>query len=866
MIIPEILEELRKYEVEIKLRENNIILSGAKDKVPKELLNEIRSKKSQILDYLNSDKEYHVKTDTYHPLTAQQRSIWLASGRSETSLLYNQASMFLIEGALNYDALEYAINKLISEQESLRTGIHEINGELFQRVYPAIEYQLETFDCAEEHDIIRSFKQFSNFIFDLRNPPLLRVRVLKQEDSKHYLFINIHHIISDGWSVNIFLEELFSSYVNFLKGKRKSDDVRVFSEYAEQQVELVKSESGKKYLEFWKEKITDTFKPTSIASKTDVNTPYYKGDYRNFHLSKEYSQNITDYCRNKKITAFNFYAAVITVLLKKFTGDKVISFGTPFACRTEERYNDVIGCFINTLPVIVDTSESETFDDIILAVQKEITEVFRRQSYPAESIIDNLGVNVAKDGSPLFDVIITHQNYSLSQLEYDNLKIRFIEAPIEKCKSGLVLRIFDEEDSTIINIEYSRKLFDESFIDQLFSHIENVIRQVLKNDKTLIGNVEYINASQKRDLISSLDNSEVQYDNSLTIVDKFKRIVEKYGDSVAVTYGDASYTYKSIDQKSDVIANYLLHTCDISQNEIIGVSTDRDQNLIISILGILKAGAVYLPVNPDYPDARKKLILADTGCKAVLCEREYNEDGVKYISVRMLLESEQYSDSLKYLDSAITQSDPSYIIYTSGSTGTPKGVVVTHKNLYRLFFNDTSLFDFNEHDVWSLFHSFSFDFSVWEIFGALLFGGRLVIVRDEVIQDPEAYLSLLKEEKVTILNQTPSSFHRLQISDEENLALRYIIFGGELLHPAKLANWKKMFPDTKVINMYGITETTVHVTYKEISEDDIEAGISNIGKPIPTLGVCILDKDLRILPPGIPGQICVYGEGYPMVI
>jgi amino acid adenylation domain-containing protein len=276
--------------------------------------------------------------------------------------------------------------------------------------------------------------------------------------------------------------------------------------------------------------------------------------------------------------------------------------------------------------------------------------------------------------------------------------------------------------------------------------------------------------------------------------------------------------------------------------------------MIITILGILKSGGAYVPIDPEYPQDRIDYMIADSGCKVLIDEDELKN-----------FKEQEATYTKENLSKVTTPTDLAYVIYTSGTTGKPKGTLVEHKNVVRLFKTDKPLFDFTENDVWTMFHSYCFDFSVWEMYGALLFGGKLVVVASLTAKDPSTYLELLREEGVTVLNQTPSSFYNIikqEVEREEkDLQIRYVVFGGEALSPGNLKEWRGRYPDTKLINMYGITETTVHVTYKEITAQEIEQNISNIGKPIPSLSCYVMDETQRLLPIGVEGELYIGGAG-----
>lgn len=285
--------------------------------------------------------------------------------------------------------------------------------------------------------------------------------------------------------------------------------------------------------------------------------------------------------------------------------------------------------------------------------------------------------------------------------------------------------------------------------------------------------------------------------------------------------------------------------------------------MIVSIIGIIKAGGSYLPINLSYPEDRVNFMLKDSNAKFLLTNKSICNEINTSVS-KFIVDFENtaiYSKPTNNLTIVNSPEDLIYIIYTSGSTGTPKGAMIMHKNVVRLMKNDKFLFNFNDKDVWTLFHSIAFDFSVWEMYGALLYGGKLIIVPENIAKDPELYLNLMEKEKVSVLNQTPTYFYNLLNIETNhphpNLKIRYIIFGGEALKPNLVKPWNDLHPNTKLINMYGITETTVHVTFKELSKKDLKLSTSNIGTPIPTLKVLLLDKNLKLVPHGIPGEICV---------
>lgn len=405
---------------------------------------------------------------------------------------------------------------------------------------------------------------------------------------------------------------------------------------------------------------------------------------------------------------------------------------------------------------------------------------------------------------------------------------------------------------------YDKNLWEDSSIIRLEKHYCNIVNYIAGDDKCRVLDIDFITSEEKKLILQEFNKSAADYPKK-TIVEIFEEQAEKTPLNTAVVYENESITYGELNNRANAVAEKL-RAMGVKSCDFVAILAERSIEMIVGIYGIIKSGGAYVPINTEYPTDRIDYIMKDCKPKAVLAYQAETR-GLEVPVVN--LGDEEFAKGVEHNPIPVNRpEDILYVIYTSGTTGNPKGVMIEHRNLVRLLFNSKFQFDFNSSDVWTMFHSFCFDFSVWEMYGATLYGGKLVVVPKETSKNGQQFLDLIAKEKVTVLNQVPSSFYNLMSLNrwKEKDQIRYLIFGGEALSPKRLKKWKDTHPDAKIVNMYGITETTVHVTYKEIGSLEIEKGISDIGTAIPTLGVYIMNQ-MHLCGIGVPGELCVSGEG-----
>jgi amino acid adenylation domain-containing protein len=527
----------------------------------------------------------------------------------------------------------------------------------------------------------------------------------------------------------------------------------------------------------------------------------------------------------------------------------------------------MVGLFINTLPVRIHCPPALTLAHLLKQVQQRSLEGQPHHYSPLWEVQSQ-----SELGRELLDHILVFENYPLAQQlqgagggEAIDSGYQLTDVQLfEQTNYDLTLVVVPGEEIHI-KFEYNLNRYERATIEQAAGHLQALLEQLVADTGQQVGALSMLSAQEQHQLLEQFDNTHVAYPADKTVVDLFEEQVERTPGNIALCFQHQRLTYQELDEQSNQLAHHL-RAHGVGPDHIVALWMDRSPQLLMAMLAVLKAGGAYLPLDIDHPQQRIQYLLEDSRARLLVstkdCPRPLPECSLSTPLTTLWVEQAQLLPT--HRPARLNRpSDLCYLIYTSGTTGAPKGVMVEHVNLVRLFFNQAFPFAFSERDVWSMFHSPCFDFSVWEMYGALLFGGKLVVVPKAVARDPEAFLGLLAQQQVSVLNQTPSAFYALMGQSQRAPlpALRYVIFGGEALSPGKLGEWSQSHPRVQLINMYGITETTVHVTYKQVGPYEMAHNISNVGKPLATLSVCLLDEQQQPVPGGVVGELYVGGAG-----
>ncbi len=792
---------------------------------------------------------------SFYPLTSSQKRLYLLHQMDAAAMGYNMPEAFRVRGKLDVKRLEQSLNALIDRHEVLRTAFEMCDGVPVQRVRDHYVFQV-THTKASATSVPELIRDFIR-PFDLAAPPLLRAKLCDLGEAGQLLLLDMHHIISDGVSSVLFAEELNRLY----QGESLEPLPVQYKEFAVWQQDYLASAAMAEQEQYWLQQFAAEVPVLNL--QTDYPRPAitsFKGKRVYYRLPAALSSALEQLCSHRGYTLHQVLLAAFKVLLYKYSGNDDLVVGVPAAGRTRAELHNLLGVFINTLALRSYPSGEKLLGDFLEEIKQTSLDALKNQDYPFELLVDKLDIKRDRSRNPLFDIMFSFVHREHEGILLGDALLEPLKDIYDSSKFDLLLEGTKTGDGIELQLEYSTALFEASTVSRFLQHYVNLLQQIESGLDQRLADLSLLGPEEK-DLLLATEHTG--YPADVCLHQLFEEQVKRHPAKTALVGQQEEISYAGLDGMANRVAAAVSAALPGTRNPIVAVLLDRGSAMVATLLGILKAGAAYLPIDPDYPADRIRYMLEDSRAAALITHSDIAP--VAGYEGPVIMTDRIGEAVTAYTPVAVQSTDLAYIIYTSGSTGNPKGVMIEHRNVVRLLFNDHNLFDFKETDTWTLFHSYCFDFSVWEMYGALLYGGKLVIVPKETAQNPAAFLELLAAEQVTVLNQTPGSFYNISAAEQERqeagLALRYVIFGGEALKPAKLQSWSHRYPHCRLINMYGITETTVHVTYKEITEREIAQGASNIGKPIPTLSLCILDRDLNLVPAGVAGELCISGAG-----
>ncbi|MFL6259110.1 MAG: amino acid adenylation domain-containing protein, partial [Thermoanaerobaculia bacterium] len=684
--------------------------------------------------------------------------------------------------------------------------------------------------------------------FNLLKAPLIGFSAIRLRDDLYRVICQYSHLVLDGWSFGLLFQEVDSLYPQAAAGRPlQGQQRRPFRDYVNwlRQQDLSQAEG------YWRRMLGGFTTPTPLG----VDRPAGRGREdlgRGMEIAvlpEAETEALKAWAKESRLTLSTVAQGAWALVLSRYSGEEDLVFGLTVSGRPPglPGMEAMLGCFINTLPLRVRVPAGARALSWLQEIQTEQVEMRRYEHSP---LVDVLGWSDVPRPTPLFESIFVFEGF------VESLR----EGVFQRTNYPLTLVVGPDREM-VLRVDYERERFEAPAVERLLGHWKAALLAFAADRR--LEEIDVLQPAERQQLLTVWNRAGVDFPSPLCLHEIFESQAARTPGAPAVTFEGESRGYAELNARANRVA-HRLRRLGVGPESRVGLCVDRSFELVEGLLGILKAGGAYVPLDPRYPTSRLSYIAEDSRIEVLVTTEELRElvPGVAAICL-----SETSEESAENPEPVAGPDNLAYVIYTSGSTGKPKGSLITHRNVARLFSATGEWFHFGPEDVWSLFHSFAFDFSVWEIWGALLYGGRLVVVPYWVSRSPEAFHELLVREKVTVLNQTPSAFRQLAQADGERggeLALRYVVFGGEALELSSLAPWFDRHGDEKplLVNMYGITETTVHVTYRVVRRADLAAvGKSPVGVPIPDLCVHLRDRHGNLVPAGVAGEMYVAGAG-----
>lgn len=802
-----------------------------------------------------------------YPLTHPQKSIWYTDRLHPGTCIGTISATLKIGKRLDPRIMECAVNQVLSANAAYHLRFRESGGEPRQYLHPAGYYRLPVVDLTGEGSgALHAWDEEQTRIpFSSMQDPLYYFALVQTGPGSSAFFVRIHHLLSDAWSLVQLANEVMEYYValeqdpSFVAEPNPS-----YLEYVQREQEYLASERCRLDRAFWEAQYRMAPEPTAIK-KSVSGTGCLRAQRASFVLPGKLSAQIRQYCAANQTSLFSLFYAALCMYICRVQGKERITIGVPVLNRTSAREKRTIGMFISTVPLTVSIDPGMDFAGFSGVVRRAWFSALKHQRYPYEKILQHVRET---DGETerLFDVAVSYQNARMIR------PVAEIDQETRWHSNGcqlesLYLHVNDREDDgrIILNYDYHESLFCQKEVGFLHDHTLRLLWHALDDPRRPLGDVHMLSEAERRKVVYGFNQTDCSYPREATIHSLFAEAAARFPDRTALVFREQEVSYRELDQESNRIAHRLREQ-GVGPDTLVGLLFDRTPRMVAAVLGVLKAGGGYLPLDPADPPERIRSLLEDSRVRFLVLDRApdaaWEYDG----AILECPAGEPFSGGIP--DPPEDRSRPedlAYVIYTSGSTGNPKGVMIEHRNVVRLLFNEEFCFDFCEQDTWSFFHSYCFDVSVWEMFGALLRGGRLVICEPDTIRDPRAFLALLLRHRVTVLCQIPVAFYNLAETEsrsrQRDLCLRYVIFAGESLKPVLLRGFRERYPGTRLINMYGITETTVHSTYKEVTAEEIRTNRNNIGRPIPTTQIYIVDANDNPVPIGTMGEMLQGGDG-----
>ena len=867
-----LISDLRKNKIYLELNNDELSIIFTEKQIPDFLLQKIKDNKESLVKYLQQRVVEKVDftsipkipiQDSYR-LSSSQFRLWIINQLEQNTVAYNMPSLYEFEGNLNIEAINLSFQELLFRHESLRTVFRQDEfGDVRQFVISkeSLGFNISYIDlrlCDNVEEALNSLleKEFS-LVFDLEKGPLIRVYVYQLEDQKWLLGYTLHHIISDGWSTNVILRELLLFYNAHISGKDiHLEPLRIqYKDYSDWQQNQLKSDFGKRHKEYWLNQFQGEIPVLELPS--DYSRPLIKtfnGGAIEKIINRKLSDQLNSFVQKQGGSLFMGLLAAVKVLLHRYTNQTDIVIGSPIAGREHIDLENQIGFYVNTMALRTAFEGSDSFEKLFTISKQICLDAYEHQSYPFDELVGALDLERDLSRNAIFDVMVVLQNAHINNEEDwslpEGVRINPYQGIGHTTSKFDLSFIFHETDHEIrMVLEYNSDIYSGETADRMGNHLIQLLEAALKDTDLAINKLDYLTQQEKHQLLFEFNDTKVDYPIDKTIVKLFEEQVERTPDNIAVVFEDTELTYRELNEQANQLGDYLRRNYHIKPDDLVAIKLERSNKIIIAILGILKSGAAYVPIDPKYPQERIEYIEQDTNAKVTI-----DATFLEIYQEELKKEERQYT---KQNLPIISRPDSlAYVIYTSGTTGKPKGVLVEHHSNINMSLDQIKTFGVTAEDKIVWFASVAFDASISEIMMSLYSGATLCIPREEEQKDKDQFISFLEKTKSTVVTFPPSYLKLL--SKEDLKSLKTIITAGESANPIKA---KEIVENgINYYNAYGPTEYSVCTSIFKLNSSHSYPSVP-IGVPISNTRVYILDEDLRVVPIGVSGTLYISGAG-----
>lgn len=906
-MLAEFIKDLRELGVELRCDGDRVVCDAPKGVLTETLRSEIRGRKDAIVKFLNETIEVEsteiplvpVLRHSRMPLTRTQERLLFIDQLDPNKSFYNLPGAFRLAGKLDIGALERSLNEIVRRHEILRATYHWEQGVPVQQINPSFVVNLPIISFVDrppgerEAAMISFLETEGDRPFNLQEGPLVRAALIELADTEHVLFFMTHHVIWDGWSFDILLSELAALYTAYVKGSTSPlPELPIqYVDFAVWHRQWMAGKRLQRELAYWHEQLKGEL--PVLQMPTDFPRPprmTYNGAREWFSLSQETLTALSALSRKEGATLFMLLLAAFKTLLHRYTGQEDILVGTPIQGRTRPEIENLIGFFVNTLVLRTHVESTLNFRELLARVRSVCLGAYSHSHAPFEVLVNEHETTRDPSRTPLTQTFFTYQDTGTRSPMMGDISVKSVIRGIHQVETDLSLWVRNYGDRLDGAIDYRTDLFDASTIKRMLTHFETLLISILENPNQKISHLNIIPQAERNILLNEWSHTSHEYGATPSIQQLFETRVSQSPEATAVIFGDQQLSYRELNRRANQLAHFL-HSLEMGPECLVGMCTDRSGDMLVGMLGILKAGAAYLPLDPSYPNDRLSYMLEDGRVAVLLTQRKWIEHLPEHRGQVVFLDSDWEKIAPENQPNPPEYATPenlAYVIYTSGSTGKPKGVMVSRRSLVNFTRAAIHEYGINASDRVLQFASYGFDVTVEEIFPYLVAGGTVVMRTEEMLATIPSLLQGSRDYALTVLDLPTAYWHQLtyELATNSDLALpetlRLVIFGGEEASPKRVAMWQSVvgaYP--QLINTYGPTETTVVATAYRIPESitisqdvddtvlqdylttdlesDIRLPVVPIGRPLNTYRLYVLDPNLQPAPIGVPGELYIGG-------